>query len=198
MKKLWFSCCALILFAAVAYFSNTSFAEMKFFPDPLPKSEVPGYAVWDSTLGMYVSNDLKKDSVSGKYYDPKLLTPDQSIQDQVKDSRVKWFEKHGNSTDVVDMAIVEYEKTLGEKGPSLKSYYDPNEDEALVKLTNLGPKHIKDMLVKIGDPEYSDWAGYLMFAVQKISNSKELPTVDASPSGIAKWTEKAKELKIGE
>lgn len=107
--------------------------EKNFYPEPDVRPNITENATWDSELGMYVSNDYKKNS-SGNYE----LNADIFINDKDISIEEQWLLNHADSKDEIDMAIIYSVESAMKEAPTIFSAISPrNSDSILTAMSTL-------------------------------------------------------------
>jgi len=185
----------LLVVAIVIFTFVTSqviiFAAKTFFTEPAENTgKVPKNLVWNEESGGYYDPmEFEWDSQNNTYI-AKFIQREagmESVLSEGEEQRL-WVEKHKDSNDPLDIALVKYFKHISAPNQTsgLSSKYEPEKDEGLKYLTDLGDKETDKMIDRI---EKNDvWAGILMCAVEKIKKI-DIPSEykDASPEGTKKW-----------
>lgn len=167
------------------------FAAKTFFKEPAENAgKVPKNLVWNEECGEYYDPsefewDSENNTYIAKFFERKAdMEPVLSYGEEQR----LWVEKHKDSSDPLDMALVKYFNYIRNPNNTnvFSSKYEPEKDEGMKYLIDLGDKETDKMIDRI---EKNDvWAATLMCAVEKI---KKLDITceykDASPEGIKKW-----------
>ena len=92
--------CLLVSAVMIKQMIDTLARSANYYPEPDTRPDIRSDAVWDSELGMYVSQDLVKNA-DGEYE----INPDVFIDDDCYDPEGEWNIAHMDSMDEVDRAI---------------------------------------------------------------------------------------------
>lgn len=199
MKKTRFKILLVITIIVFTFVTSQViiFATKAFFTEPIENAgKVPKNLIWNEERGEYYDPvefewDSQNNTYNAKFIEREASM--ESVMSQGEEQRL-WVEKHKTSNDLLDIAIVKYFKHNSNPNESsgFSSKYEPEKDEGLKYLTDLGDKETDKMIDRI---EKNDaWAGILMCAVEKIKKI-DIPSdyKNASPEGIKKWVAYVKE-----
>jgi len=187
---------AIVVFAFVIS-QVIVFASKTFFKEPAENAgKIPKNLAWNEESGGYYDPsefewDSENNTYIAKFIERKADM--ESVLSQGEEQRL-WVESHKDSNDPLDMALVKYFNYIRNSNNTsgFSSKYEPEKDEGLKYLSDLGDKEADKMIDRI---EKNDvWAGTLMCAVEKIKKI-DIPSEykDASPAGTKKWVTYVKE-----
>ena len=132
MKKKVLISSLIYFVVSVVILTTISIGDQKGIPEPKVRPDVPADAVWDSELGMYISGDYVKDENGNYVLDMEKFT--QSDPDVIYDPEGEWYNKHKNSDDPIDQAILKSLASDEEGPPLFRSAISPYDYEETVSI----------------------------------------------------------------
>jgi hypothetical protein len=163
--------------------ASSNFKEPKVKP-----SELPASAKFNPDRGTYYDSDIVEWDAEKKQYKAKEKFDSTSTTKKIK-TIDEWVNAHKNSTDEIDVVIIEYLKSYDkykEEHPEimLSSKWEVGEDGPLKVLTNLGIKKVPSLVKHLdGDSPISV---PILIAVEKMCRT-HIADIDPSYQGVNNW-----------
>lgn len=130
-KKQGFYFIGVFLLLVMILIPIAASAQKVFYPEPKIRPDIPETAIWDSSLGMYISDDYIKDSHGGYVLNEEKMNA--FDPENVFSPEEAWLSTHYDSSDPIDMAIFRSVELIMQEPPTLLSSIDARDSVSIRK-----------------------------------------------------------------